>query len=250
MRKTLLQLTQDVLNELDSDYVNSILDTEESEQVSQIIKNVYFEMMGNRNWPHLRKLFQMEHIGDITKPNYLRIPILLKQLEFFKYEIQKDGEKLFQREIQFKEPDAFLRMISNRDSTASNILTVTDFSGSKLLILNDTPPTYWTSFDDYTIVTDSYNSAVDDTLQKTKTQCLGYLHPEWVHEDGFIPDLPSEAFPALFNEALSTCSYAVKQMANQKAEQKASRQQRWLSRKAWRTEGGIDYPNYGRKGRR
>lgn len=250
MRKTLLQLTQDVLNELDSDYVNSIADTEESEQVSQIIKNVYFEMMGNRNWPHLKKLFQMEHIGDITKPNYLRIPILLKELEFIKYEMQKDGEKLVQRELKFREPDVFLQFISHRDSQADNVITVTDFSGSKLLIVNDQAPTYWTSFDDYTIVTDSYDATVDDTLQKSKTQCLGYIHPEWVHEDTFIPDLPSEAFPALFNEALSTCSYAVKQMANQKAEQKANRQQRWLSRKAWRTEGGINYPNYGRKGRR
>lgn len=250
MRKTLLELTQDILNELDSDYVNSISDTEESEQVSQIVKNVYFEMMGNRNWPHLKKLFQMEHVGDVNKPNYLRIPILLKELEFIKYEIQKDGEKINQREIKYKDPESFLRMISMRNSTDSNITTVTDFSGSKLLILNDAPPTYWTSFDDFYIVTDAYDSTQDDTLKKSKTQCLGYIHPEWTHEDSFTPNLPSEAFPALFNEALSTCSYAVKQMANQKAEQKASRQQRWLSRKAWRTEGGIDYPNYGRKGRR
>jgi len=39
-------------------------------------------------------------------------------------------------------------------------------------------------------------------------------------------------------------------MANQKAEQKAGRQQRWLSRKAWRAKGGILYENYGRKGRK
>ena len=39
-------------------------------------------------------------------------------------------------------------------------------------------------------------------------------------------------------------------MANQKAEQKAARQQRWLSRKAWRIEGGIEYENYGRSFRK
>ena len=105
-------------------------------------------------------------------------------------------------------------------------------------------------FDDYYLVTDSYDKAVDDTLQKEKTQCLGYLHPTWVHEDDAIPNLPPEAFSALLAEVKSTAFVEVKQMANQKAEQKSARQQRWLSRKAWRVEGGVRYDDYGRKGRR
>jgi hypothetical protein len=74
--------------------------------------------------------------------------------------------------------------------------------------------------------------------------------PKWVHMDDAIPDLPEEAFAALEEEAKSTAFVAIKQMANQKAEQKAARQNRWLSRKAWRAHGGIQYENYGRKGRR
>lgn len=250
MRKTLLELVQDILNDLDSDNVNSITDTIESEQVASIVRNCYFEMMGNRNWPHLKKLFQLEHSGTLERPNYLAIPVLLKEMEFFKYEVQRIGEKIQLRKIKFMNPDDFLEMISGRDSTADNIKTVTDFSGSKLLIYKDRAPTYWTTFDDYYIVTDSYDETVDDTLQKSKTQCLGWMHPTWTHVDTFIPDLPAEAFPALFAEAKSTAFIDIKQMANQKAEQKASRQQRWLSRKAWRAQGGIQYEDYGRKGRR
>jgi hypothetical protein len=65
----------------------------------------------------------------------------------------------------------------------------------------------------------------------------------------FIPDLPIEAFPLLEEESKSTAFFTLKQMANQKAEQKANRQSKWLSRKAWRAAGGVKFQNYGRKGR-
>ena len=73
---------------------------------------------------------------------------------------------------------------------------------------------------------------------------------DWIHEDSAVPSLPSEAFSGFLEEAKSTAFFVLKQMANQKAEQKAGRQQRWLSRKAWRTAGGVRYEDYGRKGRR
>ena len=128
MKKTLLQLVQDILNDLDSDAVNSISDTAESEQVSNIVRTTYEKLIANRDWPHLRKLFQLEHVGDITKPNYLRAPEGLKEMTFFKYECQKDNGKLVQREIKFLYPDEFLRFISGRNEGDSWISVVTDLS--------------------------------------------------------------------------------------------------------------------------
>jgi len=250
-KMSLLEIVTDILNDLDSDEVNSINDTIESQQVAQVVKSCYFEMIANRNWPHLRKLVQLESASDITKPNYLKLPEGTKELVFFRYDLFTDtNPKSRLQDIKYKEPDSFLRMISGRNDDLDTVDTVIDFSGTKLLITNNLPPTYWTSFDDDYIITDSYDSAVEVTLQKSKTQCMAFIDPIWVHSDEAIPDLPSEAFPALVEEAKSTAFLALKQMANQKAEQKASRQQRWLSRKAWAAKGGIEYPNYGRKGRR
>lgn len=248
---TLLEIVIDILNDLDSDEVNSISDTVEAQQVAQIVKTCYFEIIGNRNWPHLRKLIQLDSLADITKPNYLRCPSDLKQLDFFKYDMHRlDQTTVVLNEVKYKEPDAFLRFISGRNSDADFIDVITDFSGSKLLIANNIAPTYWTSFDDQYIVTDSYNKEVEDTLQSSKTQCLAYINPSWTHTDSAVPNLPVEAFPALVEEAKSTAFLALKQVANQKAEQKASRQQRWLSRKAWSAHGGIQKDDYGRKSRK
>lgn len=250
MKMTLLEIVQDILNDLDSDEVNSISDTIESEQVAQIVKTCYYEMIGNRNWPHLKKLFQMEHAGSLTKPNYLRIPEDIKELEFIRYEYATVSGKVEFKDLKFEYPDVFLRKTSSRDSSSDNISTVIDYSGSKLLIVNDKPPSFWTTFDDTYIVTDAYDKNEDDTLKKSKTQCMGYFTPAWVHADTAVPNLPVEAFPALLAEAKSTAFIAVKQMTNQKAEQKANRQQKWLSRKAWQLEGGVRYPDYGRKGKK
>lgn len=241
MKLSLLDITQSVLNALDSDEVNSISDTVESQQVALIIRDCFYELTSNRNWPMQRRLIQLDGLSDTTKPNYLRAPSAMKELLFFRY----NGE-----EIKYKEPDAFLRYVSGRKATTAHVVTITDFSGSTLLILNNAAPQYWTTFDDKHVVTDSYDSAVGTTLQGSKTQCLAYMAPVWVHEDDAIPDLPDEAFALLVEESKSTASIQLKQSADQKAEQKAARQNRWLARKAWQVHGGIEYPNYGRKGRR
>lgn len=251
MQYTLLEIVQDILNDMDSDEVNSIDDTIESQQVAQIVKTCFYEMIGNRNWPHLKRLIQLESSGDLSKPNYLRIPVNLKELSFFKYQKQKQNDnKILTQDVIYKTPEQFLKIISNRNTSDSKVTLIKDFGNSYLPIINNQSPTYWTTFDDLYIVTDSWDKEIDDTLKKSKTQCIAYINPVWVRLNEAIPDLPIEALPALLEESKSTAFFTLKQMANQKAEQKASRQQRWLSRKAWRVEGGIEYEDYGRNSRK
>lgn len=250
-KMTLIEIVSDILNDLDSDSVNSIDDTIESQQVAQIVKTCYHEIISNRNWPHLQKLIQLDALNDLTKPTYLKLPDEVKELTFFKYEVQKQGTtKVEQREIRYKQPDAFLRYVSYRNSDQPQTIETIDFSGTKLLINNNAAPQFWTSFDDLHIVCDSYDVTIDDTLKQSKTQALAYMEPVWVHDNEAIPDLPSEAFSSLLEEAKSTAFFTLKQMVNVKSEQKANRQKTWLSRKAWRAHGGVQYADFGRRGRR
>lgn len=69
--------------------------------------------------------------------------------------------------------------------------------------------------------------------------------PTWTHLDDAVPDLPDEAFTLLKEEAKSRAMLRLKQVADQKSEQEARRQNQWLSRKQWRVNGGVKYPNYG-----
>jgi hypothetical protein len=248
---TLLEIVQDILSDMVSDEVNSIDDTVEAQSVAQIVKTCYLEMIAHRNWPHTRRLVQFESIVDLAKPTYLTLPSSLKELVSFEYDCRKFGEVNSNfKEIKYKHPDDFLRFVSMRKSSDSNVKSIVDTSGVKLLVYNDRAPDFYTSFDDTTIVCDSYDQGIDDTLQTSKTSAIAYMIPSWERSDTAIPDLPAEAFPALVAEAKSTAFYTIKQMVNEKEEMKATRQNRWLSRKAWRAHGGVRYDDYGRKSRR
>lgn len=247
-KMTLIEIVQDILNDLDSDEVNSIDDTAESQQVAQIVKSTFFAITSNRNWPHLKKGISFEASGDDAYPTHMKLPDNVKELLFVNYNKTKQGEtRKRYGKVSWVEPDDFLRHTNQRNNDEANIDVIVDYSGIELLIRNDQAPTYYTSFDDSHIVFDSYDSAVDDTLQESKIQAQGYYMPTWLPEDDFIPDLPDEAFTYLLEEAKSRASLKLKQVQDTKAEQEAVRQKTWLSRKDWRVQGGIKYPDYGRR---
>jgi len=249
MKMTLLGIVQDILNDMDGDEVNGIDDTFESQQVAQIVKSTYYAMMSNRNWPHTKQAVQITPSGSSALPSHMNVQENIKELVFINYNKSKVGEtrKVYQP-VRYIEPDDFLRVTNRRNNDESNIDVITDPTGVELLIKNDVAPTYYTSFDDDSLVFDSYDNSVDSTLQQSKVQAQAYVMPVWTHDDSFIPDLPAEAFTALLEESKSRAMLKLKQVQDIKAEQESTRQQRWLSRKAWRVGGGIQYPNYGRRG--
>lgn len=251
MSKTLLKMTQEILTVMTSDEVNSITDSAEAEAVATIITSVFEDMVSNRNWPHLRQLIQLESFSDDDKPTHLKLPDRVKELVLINYDRQTESNnRIDYHPVKYKHPDEFLMYTNNRSSTSDTTELVTDPSGVQLLIYNDKYPQYFTSFDDETVVFDSYDKEVDDTLQVHKFQVVAFMMPTSRFEDDWVPDLPDEAFRALVSEAKSTAQFNLQTVQDIKAEQEANRQQRWLSRKAWKTNGGVRYPNYGRKSRK
>lgn len=247
-KSTLLEIVIDILNDMDSDAINSIDDTEEAGQVAQIVKSTYDAMIASRDWPHTKRIINLTAYSDNTLPTHMKITDNIKEMISIFYDKRKlTDTRLRYEEVKWKDPDDFLRFTNGRNSDNTNIQIVTDPSGVKLLIENDTSPSYYTSFDDETIIFDSYDSAIDNTIQSTKTQARAYVIPDFIISDDAVPDLPLEAFPALIEEAKSKAMFKLKQYQDSKAEQESKRQQSWLSRKAWTVNGGIKYPNYGRK---
>jgi len=251
MKMSLLEIVQDILNDMSSDFVNSIDDTEESQQVAQIVKSTYFAMMSNRNWPHLKGTVVITASGDSSLPTHMNVVEDIKELVILNYNKTKVGEtrKRYEK-VRWTEPDDFLLRTNQENNDSDEVDVIVDPSGIELLIRNDRAPEFYTSFDDETLIFNSYDSLVDTTLQGSKVQAQAYLMPSWTHTDSAVPDLPVEAFTALLEEAKSRSALKLNQEADQKAEQEAGRQHRWLSRKAWQVKGGIKYPNYGRTPRK
>lgn len=251
MKQTLLKIVQDILSDMNSDNVNSINDTDEALQVAQIVQSTFNSIISNRNWPHTKKLVQLTPYSDSTKPTHMKLSDGIKEFVTISYNKQKLGTtRILYEPVRWREPDEFLRFVNMENSDNANVITVVDPTGIQLLIRNNKAPDFWTSFDDTTLVFDSYDSAIDSTLQASKTQCIAYVMPTFSMQDDFIPDIPDEAFAMLVEEAKSRAMLRLKQTVDTKAEQESVRQQKWLSRKAWRAHGGIHYDDYGRKSRK
>lgn len=246
-KPTLLDITQDVLNDISGDEVNSIDDTVESVQVAAIIRSTFFDMMTTRSWPHTRRLSQLIASGNTSLPVYMTFDPNVKEILMVNYDKSKNLSITQMSEVKYINPEDFLRVSNRRSNTSSLVTQVIDpTTGVILNIDNSNPPTYFTSFDDSTLVFDSWDMSVDDTLQTSRSQMYAYVMPEWVHTDNGIPDLPIEAFPQLIEEAKSAAAMKLRQQADQKAEQNSQRSRRWLARKDWTVAGGIQFYNYGR----
>jgi len=249
MKKTLLELVQSVLNDMDGDEVNSIDDTVESTQVASIVKDTYYAMIDSKNWPHLKRMVTFTN-SNSANPTKSTAPTELKELVELRYDVRKTGETRRKYKVmEYLHPDVFLNKTNARNSDATNVDIISTDDGSEILIRNDVPPQYWTSFDDETIYFDAYDSAIDSFIAAGKMQAQGFVSPAWTSSDSFVPDLPSEAFTQLLEDSKSAASLALKQMANEKAEQRAQKAGRWLSRKAFALNGGIRYRNFGRRGK-
>ena len=246
-KMTLLEMTQDILSDMDSDEINSINDSVESLQVAQIIKSTYYNIIDGRDYDFLYEMFQVNSNANSATPTHMKLPETIIDLKWIKYNTRTSTDtKDKYLKIKYLNPEDFMEIVDRRDSSKSNVTVITDPTGISINVNNDKAPQYFTSFDDEYIVFDSYDSTVDNVLQKNKTQCYGKRSVAFTLNDTFTPDLPVQMFTYLLAEAKSTCFVTLKQMANAKAEQVSVSQKRRMSQDAWRLKNGIHYPNYGR----
>jgi len=249
-KKTLLEIVQSILSDLDSDVVNSISDTVEAGQVVEILEQTYYDLIVNEVIPEHYTLFQLTALGDTAKPNYLKMPTDMKQLLTFKYDVRQDGDTQPQwKDIKYLHPTHFLNKFITRNLDDTFTIEVEDFSGVSLLIDNDKDPEFWTSFDDEYIVCDSYNADVDASLQATKTMAYGSKEPVFTRDDDFVPDIDSNVFQLYINEAKTTAFINLKQQLNPRSAQLAKKQSVKLQNKKYRTEQANQpgRPDYGRR---
>jgi len=248
---TVIEMVQNILSAMNSDEVSSINDTVESYQVAEIVRSTYNELIARKNWPHTRKLIQLEASGDNDKPTHMGAPEVVKEIVEVNYNKKKITDTREKWEpVKYLYPDEFLRMTNGYNTDSADTEEITDYSGVKFLIKTDKAPQYYTSFDDENFVFDSYDSDIDTTLQATKTQVVAYVFPTFTFSDDFTPDLPIEMFPAFLAECKSVCFAQIKQTPDAKSEQQSRRGMNWLSNKSWQIAGGWRFPDYGRSSKK
>lgn len=205
-KMTLLEMTQNILLAMEDDEVNSISDTVSSTSVAQVVRDCYYELVDELDLPGNMRLQPLEAVSNVNRPNYLKLPDHLIKLHWFKYN---------NADLKYMSPHEFINFVSRRTEG----LDITDFGGVTYRISTLDEPTYWTTFDDVYIVTDSFNSAVDSTLQHSKSMALVQIESDFNMEDNAIADLPTRLFPTLLAKAKARCFPIFKQVSNAKEDE-------------------------------
>ncbi len=183
---TKLEIVQRILGAIDSDEVNSISDTVESEQVALLVDAAYDLIIAEQPWPHLRDFRNLE---ITTTSHLMKIPSGIATIDTLRYN---------KKHIAYLDPLNMKELLDGRDITLSNV----DTNGA----LNDQEPTYWSSFDDEYIVFDSY----DTSLVASYTQVDCYKIPPPMTSDTEYPDLPERFHQLVVFQAMADSFYTLK----------------------------------------
>lgn len=244
---TLLQITNSILSSMDSDEINSIDDTEESLQVARVVEEIYFEIISQKDWPHLKLIRELDGLSDSTKPNFLQLPAGVSEIRKIKYDTSELGATdVSISDISYKDPESFINLVHQRRSSDTSVQTVTTDEGVPLFIINDTAPKCWTSFDEVFIVFDSFDSTVEATLQGSKSIVFAVRIPLFSQTDTHVPDLPESMFPLLLSEAKRSCHLYFKQQDSLMDAKRSVRGFNRMKSESWIAHDQRKVTNFGR----
>ena len=259
MKRTLLELTQDILASMDGDEVTAITDTAESAQVANIIRQCFYEIAANAKLPEHFSLFELTETST-SSPTIMTKPTDVLTIDWIKYDnmLTADSPVTDYRDVTFVPWNEFSQQMLQSDSDATEVSRFNYIVGSDtipFIYRNDRFPLIYSTYNDSTIVFDSFNSDEDTFLRKTKTMAYGLKESSWSHTDSAVPSLDHKLSNLLFQTAKSQCFLELKQVENGLAERKSRRGWLTLYKEKHDISGTLrdDYydpkklPNYGRK---
>lgn len=220
--KNVLQYVQACLSTMDSDNVDSITDTSESMQVAELLQDLYFELLNRQEWSFLHGPQTLTSSADPAFPTSFAIPSGLRHLRNVWYNVHESGG-VARRELKYFEPTDFLTRFGSGGPQANKQL-VTLPGQIQFYVRNDMMPHYYTSFDGVSLVCDSFDSAVESTLQAVKISAYGVGTPAFTVQDDFVPKLPEHMVPLLQHTLNAASHLYFKQQASSVDEIRVRRQ--------------------------
>lgn len=254
MKRTLLQIVQKYLDRSSGFYVNSIFETDESQQAASLVEDVYARMVqDNRSLLFVQKDMALDALGDVTRPNFLKIPddvIRIQESKIWYNAVKSTSTAtLDYKEVQYIEPLEFITLTSAYTDSSDDATVVTGFDNNKMVVITNKAPSYCTSFDGVYLVFDSYDSAEDSTLQASKSRVLAQEEPVFLQQDDFVVPIPDHLSEVFLDMCLEEMYNFLRQEPNGILSQRARAGRIKLQQTSQKIGSGQrGKPRYGRSG--
>ena len=230
---------------LGSDEIDSLDETIEASDIMTILEQTYQEVLNRKTWEfmkgHIRQLD-----ADATYANVLAIPSDVIKIEKITY---RDTTGKFV-DVQYLSAEEFMMIVQSRNTVNANITAINNADGVAINVRTDATPAYWTSFDEVTVTFDSFDSSVAAENLATDSVIISDVMPvtDFTNPAGVL-NIPERMETLVFNEALSTCNYRIRQTADPRTDRIARRQGISLRRNEIKTKSDIKEATYGRNSR-
>lgn len=235
---TVLEMTQTILEKMDSDEINSIFDTPESIAVAGEVRDTYWSWLAGLEDRQRKELIRLESLGDDQFFNQLKVPDNVVVAETVRYKIDHEWHT-----IPYVDPKVFLENSYNRSSHYTEVRAGKGNRAASLRVGTNEDPSCYTTFDNDIFIFDSVNTNIENTLQESKSGCWASVFPEFRLEDTFVPELRVDEFPGFLNDAIAACFIHFKGVSNSKSEKRARDQmvRSQNNRKRGRNRNVADY---------
>ena len=249
---TLLEICQDIASDMDSFGFNSITEDDEALQIARIVKQQFELLQTTLVLDSTERRYKLEALAG--QPNMLKLPTGAESLTRLQYRMDDASDaatKMQYADLIRMEPKVFSDMMLGFNELNANVTAGTDPDGSPIKYKTDQPPAYFTSFDNASIMFDSYQSShVDnaDGVTAAKTICYGEVVPTFLMEDTYTPEIPESAFVRLITSAKAACFDKLGGEINRTAERDAQRARNTFAKSQSRTGGAyIQRVNTGKR---
>lgn len=245
-KRTILELIQQLGEGIGSDEIDALDETIEASDIMTILKQSYKEVLDRKTWEFMKgHIRQLE--ASALGANVLGIPADV--LKVTKITYRDDPSDKFV-DVGYLSAEDFMKIVQARNTANANITAIVNAAGVSINVRTDATPQYWTSFDEETITFDAYDSDVSAGNLYTDSVIISDVMPVTDFTDpAAVLSLPERMETLVFNEALSTCNYRIRQTADPRTDRIARRQGISLRRNEVKTNEDIKEATYGRSSR-
>lgn len=245
LKKSLLQVVQSVLGAMESDAVDTIGETPESEQVVMIAQEVYEELATYQDIPQFQKVSQMLGSNSVSLATVMKIPADCTDIGIIRYKQFSDSGRVKMERIEYQDKNTFLDSQLCLDTSDTAKVGENVFPDNiRIPYYKDRNPCYWTSFDDETIVFDAVNTNYENTLTNDNSLVISYVVPEFKLEDTFLIPLPDQLQSQYLAQVKEVAFSEQKNIPNQIQSEKSRRQRK----RNWHHASSTDGLNNGNQG--
>jgi len=251
-KRSILQLVQQLGEGIGSDEIDTLNETIEASEIATILEQVVSEVISRKRWEFISdRVRQLDaRAGGSTQLNTLSIPSDVTKINCLRYRDTNNLTVTSFLDVMYMQPCEFITHVQARDSADANITAIANEDGVLINVLTDNAPTRWTSFDEENITFDAYDASLGTGNLIADSVIIADIIPaiDFTDPDATLK-VPERMETLIFNEALVTCNYRLRQTADPRADRVARRQHIALKEHAAITNNDFKEANHGRRTR-